>query len=193
VSRGSSVSIVSGYVLDERAIGVRSPPRAKDFSSNLCVQNGSGTHPASCQMGTGGPFPGGKARTGSDADHSPSSSAEIENEYELYILSPQAHPWRVVTCVMSRVSQGCPSPSHGRHFWLCRGRVEWWPNLVTTRAEGGAKRWSLSELSPKRRQAQDTKVQRKEPGVANHWLKSTWGYEPRRSKPLELLHLRGKQ
>jgi hypothetical protein len=31
-------------------------------------------------MGTGGPFPGGKARLGRDADHSPLSSAEVVNE-----------------------------------------------------------------------------------------------------------------
>jgi hypothetical protein len=51
-SRGSSVSTVSDYGLDERA-GVRSPAGAKDFSSSLCVQIGSGVHPASCPMGTG--------------------------------------------------------------------------------------------------------------------------------------------
>jgi hypothetical protein len=67
---------VSDYGLDDRAIGVRSPAEAKDFSSSLCVQTGSGAHP----MGTGGPFPGGKARPGRDADHSPSSSAEVVNE-----------------------------------------------------------------------------------------------------------------
>jgi hypothetical protein len=33
---GSSVNIVSGYGLDDRAIEVRSPAEAKDFSSNLC-------------------------------------------------------------------------------------------------------------------------------------------------------------
>jgi len=31
-------------------------------------------------MGTGGPFSGGNARPGHDADHSPPSSAEVENE-----------------------------------------------------------------------------------------------------------------
>jgi hypothetical protein len=31
-----------------------------------------------------------------DADLSPSSSTEVENEYELYLLSPQAPLWRVV-------------------------------------------------------------------------------------------------
>jgi hypothetical protein len=79
---------VSDYGLDDRAILVRSPAGAKDFSSSFCVQISSGAHPASCTMGTGGPFPGGKARPGCDADHSPPSSAEVVNEYELYILSP---------------------------------------------------------------------------------------------------------
>jgi hypothetical protein len=71
---------VSDYWLDDRAIGVRSPAGAKDFSSSFCVQTGSGAHPASCTMATGGPFPGGKARQGRDADHSPPSSAEVVNE-----------------------------------------------------------------------------------------------------------------
>jgi hypothetical protein len=79
-SRISSGSIVHDYRLDDRAIGVRSPEGAKDFSSILCVQTGSGAHPASCTVGTGGPFPGGKARPGRDADYSPLSSAEVENE-----------------------------------------------------------------------------------------------------------------
>jgi hypothetical protein len=76
----SSGSIVSDYGLDDRAIKVRSPAKAKDFSSNLCVQTGSGAHPASCPMGTEGPFPGGKARPVRGADHSPPSSAEVVNE-----------------------------------------------------------------------------------------------------------------
>jgi hypothetical protein len=91
----SSVSTASGYGLDDRAIEVRSPAGAEDFSSTLCVQTGSGAHPASCTMGTGGPFPGDKSQPGHDADRSP-SSVEVENEYELYLLSSQAPPWRVV-------------------------------------------------------------------------------------------------
>jgi hypothetical protein len=79
-SRVSSGSIVSDYGLDDRAIGVRPPAGAKDFSSSLCVQTGSGAHPASCTMGTAGPVPGGKARPGRDADHLPPSSAEVVNE-----------------------------------------------------------------------------------------------------------------
>jgi hypothetical protein len=52
----------------------------KDFSSSLFVQIGSGAHPASCPVGTGGPFPAAKARPGRDADHSPPSSVQVENE-----------------------------------------------------------------------------------------------------------------
>jgi hypothetical protein len=79
MSRGSSSSKVSDYGLDDRAIEVRSPTGEEDFSSSPCVQTGSGAHPASYPMGTGGSFPGGKARPGSDADHSPPSSAEVKN------------------------------------------------------------------------------------------------------------------
>jgi hypothetical protein len=77
---GSSVSIVSDYRLDDRTIGVRSLAGAKDFSSILCVQTGSGAHPAFCPMGNKGPFSGGKAQPGRDADHSPPYSAEVVNE-----------------------------------------------------------------------------------------------------------------
>jgi hypothetical protein len=79
-SRVSSGSIVSDYGLDDREIGVRFLAGTKDFSCILCVQTGSEAHPASCTMGTGGPFPGAKARPGRDADHSPPFSAEVENE-----------------------------------------------------------------------------------------------------------------
>jgi hypothetical protein len=48
--QGSSVSIVSGYGLDDWAVEVRSP--------SLRVQTGSGANPASCTMGTVGPSPG---------------------------------------------------------------------------------------------------------------------------------------
>jgi hypothetical protein len=71
---------VSDYGLEDRAIGVRSSAGAKDFSSVLCVQTGSGAHPASCTVVTGCPFLGGKAWPGRDADNSLPSSAEVVNE-----------------------------------------------------------------------------------------------------------------
>jgi hypothetical protein len=71
----SSGSIVSDCGLDDRAIEVRSPTGAEDFSSSPFVQTGSGAHLAYYPMGTGG-----KARPGRDADHSPPSSAEVKYE-----------------------------------------------------------------------------------------------------------------
>jgi hypothetical protein len=53
---------------------------AKDFSSSLWVQTGSGAHPAFCTVGNGGPFPGGEEQPGRDADHPSLSSAEVENQ-----------------------------------------------------------------------------------------------------------------
>jgi hypothetical protein len=55
---GVAQSVVSGYGLDDRAIEVRSLVEAEDFFSSLCVQTGSGAHPASCTMGTGVLYPG---------------------------------------------------------------------------------------------------------------------------------------
>jgi hypothetical protein len=60
-SRDSSVGIALGYGLDDRGSRVRFPAEAGNFSFHHSVQNGSGTHPASYQMGTSGSFPGGKA------------------------------------------------------------------------------------------------------------------------------------
>jgi hypothetical protein len=55
---------------------VRFSARAKDFSSSLCVQTGSGAHPT-YPVSTGGPFPRGRPWLGCDADHSPPSRAEV--------------------------------------------------------------------------------------------------------------------
>jgi hypothetical protein len=78
----TNICIVSDYGLDDRAIAIRSPAGAKDFSSNLCVQTGSEAHPASnwSNWYEGVLSPGVKARPGRDADHSPPSSAEVVNE-----------------------------------------------------------------------------------------------------------------
>jgi hypothetical protein len=50
-----------GYGLDDRGSRVRNPAEAGNFSLHHRVQNGSGAHPASYPMGTGGSLPGGKA------------------------------------------------------------------------------------------------------------------------------------
>jgi hypothetical protein len=87
------VFYIIDYVLDDRV----SIPGKGEIIFPLAVvsMTSSGVHPASCIMGTGGPFPGGKAHPQRYADHSLPSSAEVVNEYELYILYLQAPPWRV--------------------------------------------------------------------------------------------------
>jgi hypothetical protein len=94
VSRGSSVSIVSDYGLDDRAIEVRSPAGAKDFSSNLCVQTGSGAHPASCTIGTGGSLPGEKRGRGVTLTSHP-HLVPRSGMSRSYTPAPHAPSWRV--------------------------------------------------------------------------------------------------
>jgi hypothetical protein len=59
-SHGSSVSVALSYGLDDWGSRVRFLAGAGNFSFHHCVQNVSGSHPASCPMGTRGSFPGGK-------------------------------------------------------------------------------------------------------------------------------------
>jgi hypothetical protein len=75
-----SGSIVSDYGLDDRAIEVRSPTGAEDFSSSPRVQTVSGVHPASYLMGTGGPFPGVKRGRGVTLTTLPYLVAEVKYE-----------------------------------------------------------------------------------------------------------------
>jgi hypothetical protein len=53
--------VQSVYELDDRGSRVRFPAGGENFSLHHRVQIGSGIHPASYSMGTGGSFPGGKA------------------------------------------------------------------------------------------------------------------------------------
>jgi hypothetical protein len=85
VSRDSSVGIATAYGLDDRGAGVRVPV-GSEFSLLYIVCTGSGAHPASYPMGTGGSFPEGKAQ-GREADHSPPASAEFK-EMWIYTSTP---------------------------------------------------------------------------------------------------------
>jgi hypothetical protein len=58
-SRDSAVGIATGYRLDDQGIGIRVPVGQK-FSFLYVVQTGSGAHPASYRIGTGGSSPVGK-------------------------------------------------------------------------------------------------------------------------------------
>jgi hypothetical protein len=72
------VGIAQCYSAGLRAArsGVRVPAGVGNFSLYHRVQSGSGAHPDSYPMGTGGSFPEGKA---AEANHSPPSSAEVKN------------------------------------------------------------------------------------------------------------------
>jgi hypothetical protein len=67
--------------------GDRIPVGARSFAH---VQTGPEAHSASCTVGTGS-FPGVK-RPGRGADHPPTSSAEVENEYS-YTSTPPLGTW----------------------------------------------------------------------------------------------------
>jgi hypothetical protein len=94
-SRRSSVSIVSDYGLDDRVIRVRSPAGAKDFYNTLCVKTVSEAHPASCTMGTGGPFPGAKRGRGMTLTTHPHLVSRSRMSRSYTSSPPQAPPWRV--------------------------------------------------------------------------------------------------
>jgi hypothetical protein len=87
MSCDSSVSIALGYGLDDRDSRVRFPAGAENFPLHHHVQNGSGAHPASYPMGPGSLSLGVKW-PGREADHSPPSSAEVNEWVDLY-LHPQ--------------------------------------------------------------------------------------------------------
>jgi hypothetical protein len=76
---GSSISIVSGKRLDDRAIEVRSLAGAKDFSSSLCVHTGSRPTQPPAQCVPGVLSPGLKRGLGVTLTTHP-SSADFENE-----------------------------------------------------------------------------------------------------------------
>jgi hypothetical protein len=76
--------LTTGYGLDDAAVGV--PSLCKAFSLLHVVQTGSGAHPTSYTMGTGGFSPGLK-RPGREANHSPPTSAEL-NKMWIYTSTP---------------------------------------------------------------------------------------------------------
>jgi hypothetical protein len=91
-----SKSLQRHYLWSRWHLSFEATDETASLNKLMCVQTGSGAHPASYPMGTGGPFPGGKPWTGPDADHSPPSTAEVKHEQELYLLSPQA-----LSCLVS--------------------------------------------------------------------------------------------
>jgi hypothetical protein len=86
----NSVSITTGYGLDDLMIRVWFPKGIGNFSLWHCVQTGSGAHPASCPVDTGALSMRVK-QPGHEADHSPPSNAKIKECLELYLHSTPIH------------------------------------------------------------------------------------------------------
>jgi hypothetical protein len=72
-----------GYGLADWGSWIRFLSGAGNFSLHHRVQHGSGAHPTSYPVGTGGSFPGGKA-AGCEAEHSPPSSGEVTPPIRLH-------------------------------------------------------------------------------------------------------------
>jgi hypothetical protein len=102
----NSVGIALGYGLDCLGSRIRFSAGAGNFSLPHRVQNGSGAHPASYPMGTGGSFPGVK-QPGCEADHSPPSNAEVKNAWS-YTSNPQ-HAF-VAWCLVKHRDNFIPLP-----------------------------------------------------------------------------------
>jgi hypothetical protein len=86
---------VSDYRLNDRAIGVRSPAGAKEFSSNLRVQTGSGAHQASLYNGYRGSFPRGQKRGRGVTLTTHPHLVPRSRMSRSYTSPPQALPWRL--------------------------------------------------------------------------------------------------
>jgi hypothetical protein len=84
-SRDNSVSIATGYGLEDGGLEVRVPVGQK-FSFVHVAQTGSGVHPPFYTMGTGDLSPGVK-RSGPEADHAPPASAEVKKMW-IYTSTP---------------------------------------------------------------------------------------------------------
>jgi hypothetical protein len=77
IIKACSGSIVSDYGRDDRG---SSPDRGRGFFFKPLRLDQLCGPPSLLSNGYWGSFPGGKARPGRDADHSPPSSAEVANE-----------------------------------------------------------------------------------------------------------------
>jgi hypothetical protein len=78
VQTGAGIAQSVYCLTTDSRTGVQCSAEAKDFSSSVCVQTGSGAHPESCTMGTWGPFPG--VKRGRVETLTTPSSAEVKND-----------------------------------------------------------------------------------------------------------------
>jgi hypothetical protein len=90
ISQDSLVGIATGYGLDDRVVGVRVPVGSRIFSTSSGPALGSTQPPIEWVPG---PLSPGIKRPGSEADHSPPTSAEL-NKIWIYTSTPHTPSWR---------------------------------------------------------------------------------------------------
>jgi hypothetical protein len=89
--RDKAVGIATGYGIGDRGVGFRVPVE-QEFSLLLVVQTGSGAHPASYPMGTGGSLLESKA-AGHETNNSPPTSARSRKCGSIHPI-PHTPSWR---------------------------------------------------------------------------------------------------
>jgi hypothetical protein len=100
------------------------------FSNDRAIEVRSGAHPASCTMGTAGPFPGDKARPGRDADHSP-HLVPTSWMSRSYTSSPLLRLHRCVVGLLFYISKEIASGTH-KKIQSARGGVNFCFRYCTT-------------------------------------------------------------
>jgi hypothetical protein len=88
-SRDSAVGIATGYVLDDRGVGVRVPVWSRIFTSSCCPDRLWGPPNLLSNVNGRALFPGLK-RSGHEADHSPPTSAEMKKTWIYTSIHPYA-------------------------------------------------------------------------------------------------------
>jgi hypothetical protein len=128
-NRDSSVSIVTGYGLDDRG---SIPDSAINFSLCHRVQTGYGAHWAPYPMSTGGSFPWG------EADNSPLSCAEVKNAWSYTFTHPYVfmawclvkYKCRMLTNISNRSWSSVQMTTLTAFYLSVRPPVSWVQNYV---------------------------------------------------------------
>jgi hypothetical protein len=88
-SLDSSVSIATGYMLDDQGLGVRVPEGSRIFSMPSRLALGSTQPPIQWQLGA---LSLGVKRQGREADHSPPTGAKVKTMW-IYTFTPHTPSW----------------------------------------------------------------------------------------------------
>jgi hypothetical protein len=124
-SRDSSVGIATGYGLNDRRVGVRVSVKARSFSSPRCPDRLWGP-PSLLSNGYRG-----VKRQGREADHSPTTSAEVKKMW-IYISTPSL---RGIVLLCMELVHASPSLLSSRTSWKTNALNDVWRNAQSPTLE----------------------------------------------------------